>query len=283
MEKILKVSSYDKFKCKADKCKFTCCEGWDISIDSDTYNKWKSENSEFDVTNDLLEIKLRDTIIKIIQQENIDLDYKLLSGFQMLLELFEKEELDESDVLIKIEEYNDRDHIKETIKFYRKMGLKKTESIEEINYLFLDIIQNYKEISSLKNLLKRVSDFAEHAKIRTLEARWDEYKAYFVKYKQLLENCLISKILSSCVSNDLEEMIIALQMIIIEYLLVRYSLFLKYCMSKNNELNIDDAKDYIMAFSRIIGNNAEAVIEFFKDGFGDEILEFGYLGFITLF
>ena len=38
---IYKISNYDKFKCIVDKCKFTCCSGWDISIDSDTYNKWK--------------------------------------------------------------------------------------------------------------------------------------------------------------------------------------------------------------------------------------------------
>lgn len=36
---IFKVSNYDKFKCIADKYKFTCCEGWDISIDTNTYNK----------------------------------------------------------------------------------------------------------------------------------------------------------------------------------------------------------------------------------------------------
>ena len=43
---ILKISNYDKFKCIADKCRFTCCEGWDISIDTDTYNKWKKENDK---------------------------------------------------------------------------------------------------------------------------------------------------------------------------------------------------------------------------------------------
>ena len=40
----LKFSSYDKFKCIADKCRFTCCEGWDIGVDADIYNKWKKEN-----------------------------------------------------------------------------------------------------------------------------------------------------------------------------------------------------------------------------------------------
>ena len=43
---VLKTTNYDKFKCTADKCKFTCCEGWDVSIDADTYNKWKEDNQD---------------------------------------------------------------------------------------------------------------------------------------------------------------------------------------------------------------------------------------------
>ena len=38
---ISKIIDYDKFKCTADKCKFTCCEGWDINIDQNTFSKWK--------------------------------------------------------------------------------------------------------------------------------------------------------------------------------------------------------------------------------------------------
>ena len=59
-----------------------------------------------------------------------------------------------------------------------------------------------------------------------------------------------------------------LDYVIIEYLLVRYAVFLKYCMNKNKEIDPQDIKDYIVAFSRIIGNNTEAVKEFFRDGFG---------------
>lgn len=80
-----------------------------------------------------------------------------------------------------------------------------------------------------------------------------------------------------------EAMTISFQMIILEYLLVRYVVFLKYCMNKNKEIDTQDIKDCIVAFSRIIGNDIEAVIEFFRDGFGETILEIGYLCFLTLF
>ncbi|MDY4253715.1 MAG: lysine-N-methylase, partial [Clostridium sp.] len=44
IDNILKIKEYDKFKCIADKCKFTCCKGWDINVDTNTYNKWKEKS-----------------------------------------------------------------------------------------------------------------------------------------------------------------------------------------------------------------------------------------------
>lgn len=376
---VLKILNYDKFNCTADKCKLTCCSGWDISIDTDTYNKWKKENDKFDyilnnvkikkcgskieysmdkktseacpfldnqglcqivkshgqeclslachmfprienvfedrrelslscacpevveligstagkinmvsenrinINSHLLELRIRETIINIITQEKFSLEDKLIISFEMLLNILENEKLKEDRLLGEIEKYKNREYIQNLIAMYQEIELNIDESIEEINYLFLDIIQNYKEVSIFEILLKDISDFAENAKIGSLSAKWHDYKSLFEQYNVLIENCIVSKILSSCVSNDIEEMSISFQMIILEYLLVRYAVFLKYYMSKNKEINVKDIKDYIVTFSRIIGNNNEAVIEFIRDGFGKAILEIGYLCFITLF
>ena len=72
------------------------------------------------------------------------------------------------------------------------------------------------------------------------------------------------------------------EMIILEYLLIRHSMFLKYCINIKEEINIQYVKDYIVIFSRIIGNNSEAVIEFLLDMFESEILEFDYICSLTL-
>ena len=42
-----RMIGYDSFKCIADKCRFTCCSGWDINIDINTYEKWNKENNKF--------------------------------------------------------------------------------------------------------------------------------------------------------------------------------------------------------------------------------------------
>ncbi|MDU4911606.1 flagellin lysine-N-methylase [Clostridium baratii] len=376
---IFKVSNYDKFKCIADKCKFTCCQGWDINIDTNTYNKWTKVNNdseyllnnvkvkkyenkdmyfinkenheacpfldkqglcyvvkkhgeeylsstchmfprienvfdnrkEFSLScscpevveiisnmngkiniysddstnfeNNSLELKIREVLINIIQQENLGLEYKLIIGFEILLSILENESFSREDILLEeLEKYKDIDYIKNLVSTYKEIGLNIDDSIEEINNLFLDIIENYKEVSIFDNLLSDISSFAEDIEIESLSAKWNSYKESFNKYNYLIENCIVSKVLSNCVSNDIEDMIISYQMIVLDYLLVRYALFLKYCMNED-KLNIEDIKDYIVAFSRIIGNNTEAVKEFLQDGFGDAILELGYSCFISLF
>ncbi|MDZ5252155.1 flagellin lysine-N-methylase [Clostridium sp. LIBA-8841] len=376
---ILKITNYDKFKCIADKCKFTCCEGWDINVDNNTYDKWKRDkkDSEYLLNNvkikkcnekteyfinkeiyeacafldgqglcnivkshgeeylsltchtfprlenvfenkkelslscacpevveilnnlkgkvemiseksiyeeeNLLELRIRETLIDIIYEERLSLEERLIIGFEMLLNILENEiYTNEENLLEELEKYSDREYIEEVINVYSEIELNKTDSIEEINYLFLDIIQNYKEVSSFKCILEQISNFAENVEVKSLQNKWSTYKEKFKEYDKLIEKCIISKILSNCVSDDIEEMVLAFQMIILEYLLIRYALFLKYCINEE-EINIEEVKDYIVAFSRIIGNNTEAVLDFLSDGFEDTILEIGYLCFIALF
>lgn len=38
---------FDSFKCKADKCTDSCCIGWEIDIDQESYEKYKSVSDEF--------------------------------------------------------------------------------------------------------------------------------------------------------------------------------------------------------------------------------------------
>ncbi|MCR5144178.1 MAG: flagellin lysine-N-methylase [Lachnospiraceae bacterium] len=42
-----KQSGYDAFKCIADKCPKSCCEGWQIMIDDDSINRYKNVDGKF--------------------------------------------------------------------------------------------------------------------------------------------------------------------------------------------------------------------------------------------
>lgn len=45
--KYIAPNYYKKFKCIADKCKHSCCIGWEIDIDNETYKKYKLIKGDF--------------------------------------------------------------------------------------------------------------------------------------------------------------------------------------------------------------------------------------------
>lgn len=358
---IIEISNYKKFKCIADKCKLTCCNGWDINIDKKTYLRWKQTNKDYmlknvkksnneycinkdtkeqcpflqedglceivkkegenflsatcnmfprienvfrdvieltlscscpvvvDIFNDnynkvemnknikIPELRSRELLMGIMYREDILLEYKLISCYHILITILTSKDIGSLDI------FRSKEYINELVKSYKSIEIDAEGSFEELNNLFLDIIENYKEVSILKNLFKDIVIVAENIDTISFEDKWYNFKLVFNKYNDLLEKCIVSKILSSCVSEDIENQILSFEMIILEYLLVRYSMFLKYYESNTYEIFYEDVRDYIVAFSRIIGNNIEAMIEFFQDGFDNEILEIGYLCYITLF
>lgn len=45
MTDIVKTEFYDSFQCIADRCPFTCCQGWEIHVDPETYRKLQDVKS----------------------------------------------------------------------------------------------------------------------------------------------------------------------------------------------------------------------------------------------
>lgn len=239
-----RMTGYNSFKCIADKCKFTCCSGWDIN----TYEKWnKEKNNCNDMLNKLklvdndyiivnkktsdtcpfldnkglcnivknngdeylsltcqrfprientfegikelalscscpevvdiidkfeeeiilvncnnnddtdlpIEIKIRDTIIKIIKEKNLNIESKLLISYRMLLNILDNEKLTEEIVLNELEKYNNI-ILKETL----QNNSNHNKAFRTINNLFLDIIENYRDVSILKSSLNDISQIS---------------------------------------------------------------------------------------------------------------------------
>lgn len=378
LDNIIKIKGYDKFKCIADKCKFTCCKGWDINVDTNTYNKWKEkdelnylldnvrfiksngENSYLikketkgscpllseeglcnivinhgeeylsstcksfprienafedakeltlscscpEVVNiisnikekiyieyneclsyieDLGCLKIRETLVNILQIEDISIENKLIISYNMLFNILDSEDLDYEALIELLEKCKSKNYIKEELNKYKDYGKKDNiKELKEINSLFIDIIENYKNISLFEESLKDIYKFVNKINIDKLFNNWKEFKTLFKDYELLIENSIVSKVLSSCVSDDLEEMIISFEMIILEFLFIRHAVFLRYCVNAKEDINIQDVQDYIVIFSRIIENNCDAVIEFLLDIFESEILDFEYISSLTL-
>lgn len=378
IDNILKIKEYDKFKCIADKCRFTCCKGWDINVDTNTYNKWKETNelnylldnvrfikshgensflinketkgvcpllneeglcnivlnhgeeylsstcksfprieNKFEnvkemtlscscpevvniISNmkekiyiesnealsyieDLGSLQIREALVNIIQKEDITLENKLILSYNILFNILNSDDLDYEALIEFLEIYKSEKYIKEELNNYRSYENKGNKKyLKEINTLFIDIIENYRNVPLFKDALTNIYKFAEEINIEKLFNNWREVKDLFKEYDDLMENCIVSKVLSSCVSDDLEEIIIAFEITILEYLFIRHAILLNYCINENKEISVEDIKDYIVIFSRIIGNNSEAVMEFLLDTFEEDILDFDYISSLVL-
>ena len=377
---VLKIKGYEKFKCTADKCKFTCCKGWDINVDIDTYNKWRENdnlnylldnvrfkksdgnntylikkqtkgtcpllsneglcnividhgdeylsltcqnfprlentfedvkeltlscscpevvniisdmkekisidfNDSFSYIEDLGSLKIRESLVNIIQKEDISIENKIILSYDMLLNILDSDDLTYEGLIDFLDNYKLKGYINEELSKYKDYeNTDTTKYLKEINSLFIDIIENYKNVPIFEEALKDIYKFTKDKEVDTEKAfkEWKVFKDLFKDYDNLIENFIVSKVLSNCISDDIEEMIISFEMIILEYLLVRYAVFLRYCINAKKEIYIEDIKDYIVVFSRIIGNNTDAVIEFLLDSFKNEILEFDYMCYLTL-
>lgn len=378
IDNILKIKEYDKFKCIADKCKFTCCKGWDINVDTNTYNKWKEKselnylldnvrfiksngensylikketrgacpllsdeglcnivinhgeeylsstcksfpriendfedvkeltlscscpevvniisnmkekiyiesNEELSYIEDLGSLQIREALVNILQKEDITLENKLILSYNILFNILNSDDLDYEALIEFLENYKSEKYIKEESNKYRSNeNMDNKKYLKEINSLFIDIIENYRNVPLFNEDLTDIYKFAEEINIEKIFNNWREVKDLFKEYDPLMENCIVSKVLSSCVIDDLEEIIISLEIIILEYLFIRHAVLLNYCINKNKEISIEDLKDYIVIFSRIIGNNSDAVMEFLLDTFEDEILDFDYISSLVL-
>ena len=366
--KEFRIQGYSNFKCIADKCKFTCCAGWDVNVDEEIYNKWKNHNkgyildnimkiddeeqqyfinkethevcpfldkkglcnivkkdgeeylsltcrsfprienvlgsikeltlscacpevveiisninnkinmiseSDDNLQSDLEMFKIRQLLVYIVEEYDFSLDKKLSLCYELLLNLVDAE--DKNQVL---EKYKDIPYIKEFCDDYDINNIDINEAMEEVKYLFLDITENYKDVYQLENVLKEICTYASVSKDIFITEKWNKFNDDFKKYNKLIENFIVFKIFSSCLNEDIEEILLSFQLIILEYILVRYATFLKW--SIHGEIAIEDIKDFIVIFSRVISNNENAVFEFLEDGFGDSILEYGYIRFILM-
>lgn len=357
----IKIANYDDFKCIADSCRFTCCDGWAVDVDEETYTKWMSgqgssyilkhvgkkkrthENRYFikkrtqdkcpfldrhglcnivktngeeylsltchsfprienefntriektlscacpEVVNmvefmDNLswnfndeETCLRNMIIRMIDRKEYSLEVKLLMVFRILEEI-----QDNKDNIAYCE---DKEYLDAMAEAFSNMEDSNEEALEELNFLFMDIIENYKEVAIMEPYLSDISFYGSQLSAAGVMDAWKSYRHQFQSYDELMSKYLKVMVYNSCNSSEPEEVLEAFQLVFLEYILIRYAVFLKYSMEDKKEISTEAIKDYIVVFSRVVGNNSEAVYEFIEDGFGSIVFDLGYLCYITLF
>jgi len=370
MNNILKVEFYDDFSCIADGCSFTCCQGWEIIVDIDTYNKWKSDEMKFgyilkniktkkvnneiqyfikmgqkmhcpfldekglcdivikcgedclsnacslfprlenvfgnlkecslscacptvvDLINNIdgklnltfegdekiwddisIEYRIREVMINTLQNSEFSLNDSILIIFNMLL-FMKREPAITEDI---INNFKDKEYLLLLIDSWSGIELDNEDSCNEINELFIDIVLNYKKVKSFSEYLKDISYLAEDGEVGRSHIEWNDFKKVFAQYDKLIENCIVSKVFGNCISDNIDDSIKSFQVVITEYIMVKYSAFLRWLINEKKEICFHDIQDYIVIYSRIIEHNTDGIIEFWKDNFDEAIWEVGYM------
>ena len=249
-----------------------------VNIISEMKEKNYIDYNDLSYIEDLGCLKIREGLVNILQKEDISIENKLLICYNMLFKILDSDDLTYEDLIDFLDKYKFNNYREEELDKYRNYDKSNdTKIFKEINSIFKDIIENYRNVPVFEEALRDIYKYTKVVSTKDFSMKWENFEGLFKEYDVLIENCIVSKVLSNCVSDDLEEMIISFEIIILEYLLMRHSIFLRYCINIKEEINIQDIKDYIVIFSRIIGNNSESVIEFLLDMFESEILEFEYI------
>jgi lysine-N-methylase len=382
LKKITKLEIYDKFKCSADQCPFTCCEDWEIEIDLDTYTRWEGNNkistnlsetvkmnkskhkSEryikmnskklcpylssnqlctlvlnqgedyipltcrtfprvINTTDELQELslscacpevvdmfrdidkavkfldgsntvvpidssetELRHAIISLLQKKGYSLRNRILLCFQILLEI-RLAPVNQKEIL---EKYEQEQYLQKVEELWKYSFDKQTTELwkntfTEVSELFLDIVQNYRRRRKYKEKLKDIADLAEElledqeedSIINYATEYATQFQFSFEQYDKLFEHCLVTKVFANCCSDNVDDTIMAFQIMITEYVMTKYSAFLKYKLSDNSADLYRIFRDYIVVYSRIIEYNMEGMKEFWAESFEEANWEMGYL------
>lgn len=317
----MKKKLYDGFVCAAQDCDFTCCNGWEILLDSKECEARIGQSGYIIGCNDRCPFERKDGLCNIViecgdaglpptcrtfprfinEYDNYQ-EYSLSLGcpraFDMVCENagmagcgdnneFDEEELYIRQNIIRLLKEDNRPDLSLLASWLYLTGnndesiggiqyntdLEKA-AIYEINSLFQDITVNYLNVKKYYKELEDIWEYSLENDVWDYEKRWEDFKKEFGKWDGILCGCLAEKIYFSCVSEDITEMVQELQIIITEYIMVRYSCFLKYLMG--DETDYGTVRKYVVIFSRILGHNSESVKEFFESAFSKKIWETDY-------
>ncbi len=235
----------------------------------------------------LIESELQIAMIHLLCKQGISLDSRILLTFHMLLAVKSSPE-NQKEIL---EKYEYEHHLTKIEQLWKnnydllESNLREDTFIE-VSELFLDIVENYRRQRKYRVKLNAIAELAESllegTNTRYLGDYAKEYKLKFPelleKHEQLLTNCIVTKLFANCCSNNIDDMILDYQIIITEYILTKYSVFLNYKLLGNDVANpYTLLRDYIVVYSRIIEYNQEGMKEFWEESFEEANWEIGYL------
>lgn len=115
--------------------------------------------------------------------------------------------------------------------------------------------------------------------------KWAAFQKQLSQYEPLFRKFLANEFFSDLVLPDgsLEQMVVQLQWIAMEYTSIRQSLFLKWMLDGCGELAYETVRDYMVVITRMTGYEEEDIVEYLQNSFESLVWDWGYFALIVSF
>lgn len=112
--------------------------------------------------------------------------------------------------------------------------------------------------------------------------KMNQFKTIFRPYEKLMKTWLFEELRSDLLLPDssLEDMLIQLQWIAMEYSVIRHSIFLTW-LDHRNDITYEPVKTAIVILSRMTGYETDDIYEYLENSFESLLWDWGYFALVT--
>lgn len=240
------------------------------------------DGSSDDVSDALL-FQLRSKLITLMQRPDRTPSQALMESFYILLELYQNEDWNEETLT----DYFSESTLTELHEATFSASPAPEDTIIEDNEILQDLAVNYQKEglyqSYLNPVLADAEALAENYGTETLTRQWETFLQSLKTFHPLLKNVLANELFSDLLipGGDLENMLVQMQWMALEYAAVRQSLFLLWLQNGGQELTYEQVRDYLVILMRMTGYDEDDIYEYLENSFEELVWEWGYFALVV--
>lgn len=246
---------------------------------------------------------IRRAVLEMVRDSDEDaLSETLCAAFYILMELSRAigEAADEEEISALIADYFSAENQKTLRKAIREIPSDPLATMQERNELLQDLAVNYRQeglyTSFLEPLLKTAEELSLSCDGQAIQKaddvsmdfedqqckKMNQFKTIFRPYEKLMKTWLFEELRSDLLLPDssLEDMLIQLQWIAMEYSVIRHSIFLTW-LDHRNDITYESVKTAIVILSRMTGYETDDIYEYLENSFESLLWDWGYFALVT--
>ena len=211
----------------------------------------------------------------------------LLESFYILKELHRNAACQDAVFIKIIEDYFSRKTVCQLGSAIREVELPSLDTMDECNEILQDLAVNYRKEELYQKYLDPVIELAEELSEEydgdEMEEAWEKFRREFAGYQDLIRCFLANEIYSDLLTPEgtLEDAIIHMQWIGMEYAAIRQAVFLSWQKNNCKELDYETVRDYIVVITRMTGYEEADIREYLENRFEELLWDWGYFALIT--